>query len=337
PRQQQSPTWHYVQSDQWRYDSDFTDYDAVPPDARWAKGHSIDLEAKAVRMGWMPFYPQFDRNPLELGAELAAKDVAAEVASRLGSGELRLAVDDPDAPENWPRIWLIWRGNAIMSSAKGHEFFLRHYLGTHDNVIAAEAGEGKVKTVVWREPAPRGKMDLVVDVNFRMDTSALYSDVVLPTATWYEKNDLNTTDLHSFIHPLSAAVPPVWEAKTDWEIFKALAKKVSELAPSAFPGPVRDVVMRPLMHDTPDELAQAEVLDWRAGECEPVPGKTMPHFFLVERDYARIYDKFTSFGPRVREEGITGNGVHIPVGRFYDELLENPVGAAPDAQQMRCV
>ncbi len=337
PRQQQSPTWHYVQSDQWRYDSDFTDYDAVPPDARWAKGHSIDLEAKAVRMGWMPFYPQFDRNPLELGAELAAKDVAAEVASRLGSGELRLAVDDPDAPENWPRIWLIWRGNAIMSSAKGHEFFLRHYLGTHDNVVAPERAKGKVETVVWREPAPRGKMDLVVDINFRMDTSALYSDIVLPTATWYEKDDLNTTDLHSFIHPLSAAVPPVWEAKSDWEIFKALAKKVSELAPQAFPGPVRDVVLRPLTHDTPDELAQTDVRDWREGECEPVPGKTMPHVAVVERDYSTIYDKFVSFGPGAREHGISGNGVHIPIARFYDELLENPVGGSPDPRRMRCV
>ena len=46
-------------------------------------------------------------------------------------------------------------------------------------------------------------MDLVVDLNFRMDTSALYSDIVLPAATWYEKADLNSTDMHSFIHPLS--------------------------------------------------------------------------------------------------------------------------------------
>ena len=39
-------------------------------------------------------------------------------------------------------------------------------------------------------------------------TSALYSDIVLPAATWYEKADLNSTDMHSFIHPLSEAVPP---------------------------------------------------------------------------------------------------------------------------------
>ena len=30
---------------------------------------AIDAHAKAVRMGWMPSFPQFDRNPLELADE----------------------------------------------------------------------------------------------------------------------------------------------------------------------------------------------------------------------------------------------------------------------------
>ncbi|MEE9170393.1 MAG: nitrate reductase subunit alpha, partial [bacterium] len=282
PRLQQTPIWHYVQSDQWRYEGDFTDYAPIPPKTRWAKGHAMDLTAKAVRMGWMPFFPQFDRNPMELVRQAQAagaktnEEIKQWVVEQLKNDKVRFAVDDPDAPENWPRVWIIWRGNAIQSSAKGHEFFLRHYLGTHDNLIAKEHAKDKVKTVTFREPAPRGKMDLVVDINFRMDTSALYSDIVLPTAFWYEKNDLNTTDLHSFVHPLGQAVPPVWEAKTDWEIFKAFSKKVSELSPFAFPEPVKDLVTVPLKHDTPDEIAQTEPRDWRAGECEPIPGKTMP-------------------------------------------------------------
>jgi nitrate reductase alpha subunit len=343
PRQQQSPTWHYVNSDQWRYEAEFTDYAAVPPGARWAKGHAIDLEAKAVRMGWMPYFPQFNRNPLDVVRECEQRGatdeqaIAGNVVEQLQSGKLQFAVDDPDAEENWPRVWLIWRGNAIQSSAKGHEFFLRHYLGTHDNAEAPERADGHVKTVKFREPAPRGKMDLVVDINFRMDSSALYSDIVLPTAFWYEKNDLNTTDLHSFVHPLGQAVPPVWESRSDWDIFKALAGKVSELAPTVFPEPVRDLVASPLAHDTPDELSQPNVEDWREGECAPVPGKTMPHLRVVERDYGNLSRRFTSFGPLVRRDGIRGNGVHVPIAPFYDRLLENPVGGSPDPRHLRCV
>ena len=84
----------------------------------------------------------------------------------------------------------------------------------------AEDSEDKTEEVKWHDVAPTGKMDLVVDLNFRMDSSALYSDIVLPAASWYEKADLNSTDMHSFIHPLSAAIAPVWESKTDWEIFR---------------------------------------------------------------------------------------------------------------------
>ncbi len=214
PRLQQSPVWHYVNSDQWRYEGDFTEYAPVPENTKWAKGHAVDLAAKSVRLGWMPHFPQFNRNPLDVVADAKASGangseaIAQWVVDKLRTGELDFSVDDPDAEENWPRVWIIWRGNAIQSSAKGHEFFLRHYLGTHDAAVAEERAAGKTETIEYREPAPRGKMDLVVDLNFRMDTTALYSDVVLPAAFWYEKNDLNSTDLHSFVHPLGAADPP---------------------------------------------------------------------------------------------------------------------------------
>ena len=343
PRRVQSPTWHYCHSDQWRYEREFTEYGLTSPKPRWAKGHAIDLLAKSVRLGWMPMTPHFNRNPLDIVTEAeraGAKtdsEIVGRVVEQLKDKKLRFAVDDPDAPENWPRVWFIWRGNAISASAKGMEFFLRHYLGTHDNAIADDRAKGKTRTVQYRDPAPRGKFDLVVDINFRMDSSALYSDIVLPTAFWYEKNDLNSTDLHSFIHNLGAAVPPVFESKTDWEIFKLLARKVSEMAPLAFPKPVRDLVATPLMHDTPDELAQPQVLDWAEGECEPVPGKTMPHLRVVERDYANIYNKFISFGPNAREDGLSCNGVHVNIKTQYDQMLENPVMPMPDPRHMRCV
>jgi len=50
--------------------------------------------------------------------------------------ELEHSVVEPDEEINFPRVWYIWRGNAISGSAKGHEFFLKHYLGTHNNSIA---------------------------------------------------------------------------------------------------------------------------------------------------------------------------------------------------------
>jgi nitrate reductase alpha subunit len=326
PRLQNAPSWHYMHSDQWRYEAEFTDYHPVPRDASLAQGHTADLQVKAVRNGWLPFYPQFNESSIEVVKQARAEgaktdeDVVQHVIKRLKDRDLQFSVEDIDAEENWPRTWYIWRGNALMSSAKGHEYFLRHYLGTHDNAIAEERAEGVVKDVKYRE-APIGKFDLIVDLNFRMDTSALYSDIILPAATWYEKDDLNSTDMHSFIHPLSEAVKPAWESRSDWDLFRAITDKSCEMFKRHFPDEVEDLVLSPLLHDTPAEISQVDIKDWMAGECEAIPGKTMPNMTIVRRNYAELSDRFRSFGEKGRNLGA--HGVKLAVSEEYDELLEH--------------
>jgi len=331
-RLQNAPSWHYVHSEQWRYERGFTDYYSVPRNGSvdgLASGHTVDLQAKAVRCGWLPFYPQFNKpNPEVVQDALAAgaksdQEIVDYVVRQLKEKKLPMSMENPSAPENWPRVWFIWRGNALMASAKGHEYFLKHYLGTHHNDIAEECAAGSVNDVVMDGKAPEGKLDLVVDLNFRMDTSALYSDIVLPAATWYEKADLNSTDMHSFIHPLSEAVPPCWESRSDWDIFRGLAKKVSELSEKHLPATIKDLVATPLSHDTPDEISQSEIKDWGKGECEPVPGKTMGHFAIVERDYVNLYNRFISLGPLARKNGMGAHGVKYGIEDFYDSVVES--------------
>jgi len=331
-RMQNAPSWHYVNTDQWRYERSFRDYHTVPPnqpEGSLAEGHTIDANVRAVKNGWLPFYPQFDRSPLKLAQD--AIDAGAEdndaivkwTVDQLKSKDLKFAIEKPDHEECWPRLWFIWRGNALMSSAKGHEYFLDHYLGTHHNKIAEELAKGQVKAVEFLEKAPTGKMDLVVDLNFRMDTSALYSDIVLPAATWYEKDDLNSTDMHTFIHPLSEAVPPCWESKSDWDIFGEIAKSFSELAAKHFPDKVKDVVALPLAHDTPAEIAQTQMLDWDKGQVEAIPGKTMPGLKVVERDYANLYQQYISFGRNARDGGLGAHGTSYAIDDFYDKMVED--------------
>jgi nitrate reductase alpha subunit len=132
---------------------------------------------------------------------------------------------------------------------------------------------------------------------------------VLPTATWYEKHDLNTSDMHPFIHPLSAAVDPAWESRSDWNIFRAIARKFSDVAPEVL-GVEHDVVLTPIQHDTPGELAQPyEPKDWLKGECDPVPGRTMPTVQLVERNYPETFARFTALGPALEKLGNGGKGI----------------------------
>jgi nitrate reductase alpha subunit len=51
-----------------------------------------------------------------------------------------------------------------------------------------------------------------------------------------------------------------------------------------------------------------------------VPGKTMPNFSIVERDYTKIYDKYVSLGPNLATGKTGAHGVSFSVADEYEEL-----------------
>ena len=326
PRHQNATSFWYAHTDQWRYETLTAGeiLSLTAPKGDWDQSF-IDYNVRAERMGWLPSAPQLRQNPLDIAkrAKAAGQEVKDYVAGALKSGDLDLSCHDPDHPDNWPRNLFVWRSNLLGSSGKGHEYFLKHLLGTQHGVMGKDLGaEGAVrnKEVTWRGEAPEGKLDLLVTLDFRMSTTCVYSDIVLPTATWYEKNDLNTSDMHPFIHPLSAAVDPAWEARSDWDIYKGIARAFSEVAPEVL-GVEEDTVLTPILHDTPAEIAQAmDVKDWKRGEVEPIPGKTMPSVTVVTRDYPATYARFTSLGPLMESIGNGGKGISWKTGHEVDAL-----------------
>ena len=335
PRQMNGTSFFYFNSSQYRYEKLGVE-EILSPLADKSKhtGSLADYNLRAVRMGWLPSIPQLNMNPMQVvrDAEQAGMAPVDYAVGKLKDGSLDFAFADPDAPENFPRNLFIWRSNLLGSSGKGHEYMLRHLLGTRHGLQGKDLGERgatKPEEVKWRDEAPEGKLDLLVTLDFRMCTTALYSDIVLPTATWYEKNDLNTSDMHPFIHPLSKAVDPAWEARSDWDIFKGIARTVSRLAPGVL-GVEKDLVLVPTLHDTPGEIAMPYgVTDWKKGECELIPGKTAPSMVVVDRDYPNLYKKFTSLGPLLDSQGNGGKGMNWDtkheiefLGRLNHEVTE---------------
>ncbi len=327
PRHMNGTTYFYFHSDQWRYEKLEADVLLASTAQASYKGHNLaDYNVVSQRLGWLPSAPHFNKNPLDIvkDAETAGatdeKGVADYLVEQLKSGDIKFASEDIDAPENHPRNLFVWRANLIGSSAKGHEYFLKHLLGAQNGVMQDVLPEAEGQEIVWHKDAPIAKLDLMVDINFRLNSTGAYSDIVLPTATWYEKNDLNTTDMHPFIHPLTQAVDPGWESRSDWQIFKTIAKSFSELAEKHL-GVQKDVVALPLLHDTPAELAQAmDVKDWKRGECEPIPGKTLPVLKVVERDFANTYKKFTALGPLLPKQGNNIKGIDWNTEKEYEHL-----------------
>ncbi|WP_304612846.1 molybdopterin-dependent oxidoreductase [Salinilacihabitans rarus] len=140
-------------------------------------------------------------------------DTAAKIREAIDKGWMPMYPEErDDGTRPHPNTMFIWRAN-YFGQAKGGEF---------------------VEQNLWPD------IDLVVDVNFRMDATALYSDIVLPAATWYEKYDLSVTDMHTYVHPFTPAVEPLGESKPDWEIFRLLAERIQEVATDRDVDPVPD-------------------------------------------------------------------------------------------------
>jgi len=286
PRLMNSTSLWYFHTGQWRYDN-------MSLDTQWAVGakklpafnHAADMNALAVRLGWLPFFPQVDKkNPMELYKEAIEAgcntdgEVKEWVVKQFKEGKLNFAIHDVDAPENRLKMVTVYRGNLIGTSMRGQELALKHWLGTHNNVMwDEEPAKGLVNEIKWHDEAAIGKLDFLVNLNIRMDSSANYCDVLLPAAFWYEKYDVTFGDMHTFVHPLTPATQPPWEAKHDWEAFQAIAKKFSELAQEHFPEPVKDIVFNAMWMDSPDrqytdltpiveeELKHNETLDVKDG------------------------------------------------------------------------
>jgi nitrate reductase alpha subunit len=343
PRTMIGTAYWYMHTDQYRFDGYAADALASPlAEGHLAGMHTADTIAQATRMGWMPFYPQFDANPLDLADQATAavdagqaKDAGAYVASQLTEGGLRFSVEDVDAPQNWPRVLTLWRSNLLGSSAKGNEYFLKYLLGTHSNVMASE-GDVRPIDVAWREEPPEGKLDLLLSADFRMTSSTLLSDVVLPAATWYEKHDLSSTDMHPFVHAFTPAIDPPWEAKSDFETFHLIARELSRLAATHL-GTRKDLVVVPVQHDTPGETAQpgGVVRDWKRGDVPAIPGKTMPIVQVVERDYTAIADKLAAIGPLADKLGFTTKNVTFRLEHQIAQLAQSGgvmLGGAADGR-----
>jgi nitrate reductase alpha subunit len=70
-------------------------------------------------------------------------DAKDYVVKALKDGSAEMSCEDPDHPDNWPRNMFVWRSNLLGSSGKGHEYFLKHLLGTTHGVQGKDLGATK--------------------------------------------------------------------------------------------------------------------------------------------------------------------------------------------------
>jgi nitrate reductase alpha subunit len=282
----------------------------------------MDLLAQSARLGLdaqlSDLQPQSSLT-LADEAEAAGWQPPDYVVDQLKSGELKFADRGPGGGGELAAHPEPVALQPVRLLAKGNEYFLKHLLGTDNGVSATEAGEDqRPGRRVAREGA-EGKLDLLMTLDFRMTSSTLLlrrraagGDLVREARHQHHG--------HAPVRPLlQPGDRPAVAVQDDWDAWKEIAKRFSELAVDHL-GVRKDVVAKPLWHDTPEAMATVHGASATGapGECEPVPGKTLPVLAVVERDYGAIYDKMTSIGPLMEKVGMLTKGVPYDVKREVD-------------------
>jgi DMSO reductase family type II enzyme molybdopterin subunit len=76
------------------------------------------------------------------------------------------------------------------------------------------------------------KLRHLITIDWRWNATALYSDIVLPASSWYERDAtvLNGMPEVPFAQVINRATEPLYDSKSDWQVFVLLARKVEERA-----------------------------------------------------------------------------------------------------------
>lgn len=69
------------------------------------------------------------------------------------------------------------------------------------------------------------RLEMLVVIETRMTDTAMYADILLPSCTWFEESDISgLITVHGFVEYSEAAIEPLYECKTDYEIANLLAE-----------------------------------------------------------------------------------------------------------------
>ncbi|MBK8129649.1 MAG: hypothetical protein IPK53_12380 [bacterium] len=106
-----------------------------------AHGHTIDRQVQADAVWLVALIPAIcDQSSLEVAKAFnsaAGRSLnCQECRGQIEGEEASFAVEDPDSPKCFPRLFTYLARKLLLSSAKKPpEYFLKHYLGTHTNLI----------------------------------------------------------------------------------------------------------------------------------------------------------------------------------------------------------
>jgi len=200
PRQQNSTSFFYAHTDQWRYEKLKLD-EVISPlaDPKVYGGSMIDYNVRAEAHGLAAFRAAAADNPLQVvrDALAAGADPKEYTVNALKDGTLKMSCEDPDHPNNWPRNLFVWRSNLLARAARAtstSEAPARHQQrrsGKGPGTAGGQTGGSRLA----RQGA-RGQAGFARDAGLPDEHDVPVFGHRVPTATWYERTTSTPATCH---------------------------------------------------------------------------------------------------------------------------------------------
>lgn len=114
----------------------------------------------------------------------------------------------------------------------------------YSNALRRIRGSGELLKTLWP------KLELIVNLDWRMSSTGQHADYVLPVATWYERTDHKwVTPLSPFLHTSEQATRPYGESWSEWRILAELTKRIQTKARERGIGAVTGTIGEPVHLD----------------------------------------------------------------------------------------
>ncbi|OGO51942.1 MAG: hypothetical protein A2148_04655 [Chloroflexi bacterium RBG_16_68_14] len=150
------------------------------------------------------------------------------------------------------------------------------------------------------------KLELIVTWEFRMSSSAMYSDIILPAAGWHEKSGIKFCQSYvPYVCVGEKAVEPLYESKNEFDIMARLAATLERRAREREEGEYTDAFGRE--HDL-REIARLWSFDGQFGEGD------------AEKALGVAFELSEPIGDVTWEEAARAGAVRVTSGGSYGPI-----------------
>jgi anaerobic selenocysteine-containing dehydrogenase len=178
-----------------------------------------------------------------------------------------------------------------------------------------------------------GGLDLFVSLDFYVNETNRHADYVLPTTTLYEREDVPIAFLGFFAQPFiqvtDAVVPPPGEARQEWEIIDAIARRIG-VAPYSVPALRR--LARLGVRVTPRRIVDLLIRTGPRGDLFGLRRSGLSLERLRRHPHGLVLDDHIATGVLRRKLRTPGKRVRLCPPEIGGELerLRSANGADPD-------